>query len=385
MTKEMPRCWCGHTVLDPFTEDYLHCPKCETLVLARPPPNLTRRIESDEHDLYGKNYYLKHLTEDYGYPDIESRTRADLADRCIYWLDSLLRYKKPGSRLLEIGCGPAASVALFRAAGFDATGLELSPWLADYARKTWDIPMLQGPLEDQAIEPESIDIITLFDVVEHLPDPLETLTRCRGFLAPSGIIVVQTPCYPEDTTYDDLKSAGHPFLEHLKPAEHLFLFSKTALQRILREAGFSSVHFEEPIFSHYDQYAFGGTARELRPRPASAPIHLDGDRTRRIVEALLTVYRRYRQTSELVQDRDRRLAELDTQLHEANETARRLLAKADERTATAEQKRAETEQQLQEANRRLAELDAQLRELNETAREALAKADERAATAEQKR
>ncbi len=106
-------------------------------------------VREDEAGLYGKNYYLQHLQKDYGYPDLETRARADLPERCLHWLRTVLKFVPgPGARTLELGCGHGGFVAMQRWAGLDATGLELSPWLVGKAREWFGVPVLQGRLED---------------------------------------------------------------------------------------------------------------------------------------------------------------------------------------------------------------------------------------------
>jgi 2-polyprenyl-3-methyl-5-hydroxy-6-metoxy-1,4-benzoquinol methylase len=287
MTKATARCWCGNEDLLPFSDDYLRCAECETLVLARRPENLTSRIQDEDTELYGRSYYLRHLTEDYGYPDLESRMRADLPERCLHWLKTLLSYKSPGARTLELGCGHGASVALFRAAGYDATGLELSPWLVEFARKSWDIPVLAGPLEDQRIAPASLDAILAFDVLEHLTDPFATISAAVPLLKSDGILVLQTPCYAEGRTFQDFAGSKHPFLTHFKPAEHLYLFSETAARLLMQRVGLERVVFEPAIFAHYDQY-FVASRTAFSARPLEPLTQAEQTTTpRRLVQALI--------------------------------------------------------------------------------------------------
>ncbi|MGQ9532551.1 MAG: class I SAM-dependent methyltransferase, partial [Desulfotomaculales bacterium] len=118
------------------------------------------------------------------------RARTDLPERCLYWLRTLLKYKLPPGRVLELGCGHGGFVALLRWAGFEAIGLELSPWVVGFARQTFGIPTLLGPVENQVIEPSSLEAIVLMDVLEHLPNPLSTLRHCLELLKQDGIFVI---------------------------------------------------------------------------------------------------------------------------------------------------------------------------------------------------
>ena len=193
-----------------------------------------------------------------------------MPERCLHWLRTTLKYVPgPGARTLELGCGHGGFVAMQRWAGLDATGLELSPWLVSRARDWFGIPVLQGRLEDQDLSAGSFDAVALMDVLEHLPDPRQTIGRAVSLLrSPGGFLLIQTPCYPAGVSYESLCAQDHPFLVQLKPMEHLYLFSEKALARLCTELGVGEVRFEPAIFAHYDQYAVASAA-PLRERPAA--------------------------------------------------------------------------------------------------------------------
>src|SRR5262249_47779567 len=90
--KHASKCWCGNTDLRPFSPDYLRCPVCETLVLARMPDPESLRVVDDNRDFYGRQYYESWLTDQYGYPNLTDRARTDLPERCLHWLRVLLKY-----------------------------------------------------------------------------------------------------------------------------------------------------------------------------------------------------------------------------------------------------------------------------------------------------
>ena len=105
----------------------------------------------------------------------------------MHWLQTLVKFKRPPAETIELGCAHGGFVALMQWAGFTARGLELSPWIVKFAEQTFGIPMLLGPIEDQPIEPASLDVIALMDVLEHLPDPVGTMAHCLRLLKPDGI------------------------------------------------------------------------------------------------------------------------------------------------------------------------------------------------------
>jgi SAM-dependent methyltransferase len=177
----------------------------------------------------------------------------------MHWLRTMLRFKPPPARVLEIGCAHGGFVALLRWAGYDALGLELSPFVVDFARKTFDITVLLGPIEQQSLPEKSLDAIVLNDVVEHLSDPLATLSCCARLLKDDGVFVVQMPDYP-NKSYEELRARDDYFLHHVdgKEKQHLHLFSRRAARRLLGELGFTSLMFEPAMFEIYDMYFVAG-------------------------------------------------------------------------------------------------------------------------------
>lgn len=261
-------CWCGDARQFAYSDEFNVCRTCGTLISRAPVPPEALRVRTDTDELYAKDYWLERQQAKYGFPSIRERARLDLPERCVHWLRLLLRHKLPGPgmRTLEIGCAHGGYVALMAWAGYEAHGTEMSPWVVDYARATFGVPVTAGRIEDQsAWPPASFDAIILNDVLEHLPDPLATLTRAAGLLKPDGIFIIQTPEYKEHLAYADLAKADDLFLRHMagKNDEHLYLYSRRATGTLWSRLGFESVAFHEPIFA-YDQFyvAARGTPAE---------------------------------------------------------------------------------------------------------------------------
>lgn len=236
----------------PFCAGYRRCDACQTLVADGPDAQTDTRVNDDSADYYGREYWFAHQTQELGCPDIVIRSRSDLAERCVHWLRSLLQYKLPPAKVLEIGCAHGGFVAMLRQAGFDATGLELSPSIVNFAKQTFDVPVLTGPIEDQAVRENSLDVIVLMDVMEHLPRPVQTLERCLDLLKPNGILLVQTPGYPERTSLTQMRATGQKFPMMLDPNEHLFLFSPASATELFRRLGAPYIEFMPAIFGFYD-------------------------------------------------------------------------------------------------------------------------------------
>jgi 2-polyprenyl-3-methyl-5-hydroxy-6-metoxy-1,4-benzoquinol methylase len=252
-----PICWCGENDLTTYSPQYLLCATCGTLV-SRIGFLADKTLSRDELlALYGKDYYVDFQVLERGNPDLLRRARADLPERCLYWLRTLLLYLLPPGRILEIGCSHGGFVAMLRSIGFDAMGLELSPWVVEFARHTFGIPVLQGLLEEQSLAEQSFHAVVLNDVVEHLVDPLATLRCCARLLCPEGILVVQMPSFPEGSSYDELRDRKDLFLKLMTGEwanqHHLHLFSPRATQRLFQRLHFTSMDIVPALFP-YDQY-----------------------------------------------------------------------------------------------------------------------------------
>ena len=280
-------CWCRASALVPFTEEYARCSSCETLVLTRHGPAGQARVVDDDADFYGRGYWFSHQENDLGHPNLVARARQDLAERCVYWLRALLRYRLPPGRVLELGCAHGGFVWLLSAAGFDAAGLELSPWVVEFARRTFGVRVYLGPLEDQALEPASLDVIAAMDVIEHLADPADTIERCASLLVDDGVLLLQTPRYAEGATIAALRAANDPFLSMLRADQHIYLFSESSLRQLLRRAGLAHVALLPAIFGHYDMFVVA-SRRPLVTRPDAARDDALADTpAARLVQALL--------------------------------------------------------------------------------------------------
>ncbi|NEO06105.1 methyltransferase domain-containing protein [Moorena sp. SIO3I8] len=279
-------CWCGNTELTEFSPDYLACSQCGTLVSKTGLRAEQLRIKDDNHDFYGKEYWLSYQTEHYGFPDIRQRARQDLPERCLYWLRTLMAYKLPPAKVLELGCAHGGFVAMMGWAGFEAMGLELSPWVVEFAQQTFNMPILSGPLEDQQLEPESFDAIVLYDVMEHLPDPVATISHGASLLKEDGIFIVQMPNYEEGKTYSEMVAQKDHFLKLMQPIEHIHLLSRRGASQFFKNLGFEFLQFEQQLFD-YDMFFVASRQPFVPYTDEQISYYLLKSQSGRMVQALL--------------------------------------------------------------------------------------------------
>ena len=397
----MRACWCGDTELALFSSEYAQCQKCGTLVSQKVLPENQFTVSDDETDFYGKQYWLKHQDQDFGFPDIYKRSRNDMIERNLHWLRVLLKYALPPAQVLEVGCGHGSFVALMQQAGYKATGVELSPWVVDYARKTFNIDVRMGPVESLGFSHGSFDVIVLMDVLEHLSDPVAMISHCINLLKDNGFLLIQTPKFKEQLSHNDLIDQGDLFLEMLIPDEHIYLFSERSAKALFKLLGAEYVYFEPAIFSHYDMFFVVSQMPLVMHEIEEIETTLLANPNGRFALALLDLQasciakdERLAELTAWVQEREARLVDLDRQVRELNALLRDSEADGLERgrqiselTAWLQEAQADRQARgqqvleltawVQERESRLAELDRQVRELNALLRDSEADGLER--------
>ena len=133
-------------------------------------------------------------------------------------------------RLLDVGCGAGYFLDAARKAGWLVQGVELSAAAAHVGREQLGLDIFQGTLADAAFPDASFDVLTLFEVLEHLRDPGTVLAEARRILKPGGLLAVQVP--------NDL-DAYRAWLSRsdnrwwVIPPLHLFYFTEPTLRRWL--------------------------------------------------------------------------------------------------------------------------------------------------------
>ena len=98
-----------------------------------------------------------------------------------------------GVRLLDVACGSGLAIELARIQGATCCGIDASQRLVAVARdRNPDSDIRVGDMKALPWEDESFDVVTMWDVIEHLSDPLTELKRMHRVLKPNGLLAVST-------------------------------------------------------------------------------------------------------------------------------------------------------------------------------------------------
>lgn len=137
-----------------------------------------------------------------------------------------------GRRLLDVGAYTGVFVEIAAKHGWDAWGVEPSAWAVEEARRQ-GLQMVLGTLEDGSFPAGSYSVITLWDVIEHVDDPLLTLQTAWRVLEPGGYLVVHT--MDLNSLFARLMGKCWPWFMEM----HLTYFTRATLLAMLVKAGFS--------------------------------------------------------------------------------------------------------------------------------------------------
>ena len=149
----------------------------------------------------------------------------------------LQRCARGGGRqaaLLDIGCGSGTFLHLARQRGFDAHGMDVSEQAVAVARAQYDLAVHCGDIGSDLWQARAFDFITMFHVLEHLPDPRQALDYAHGLLKPDGSLILQVP----NAASLQARAFGARWYG-LDVPRHLINFTPRSLGLLLDQAGFS--------------------------------------------------------------------------------------------------------------------------------------------------
>jgi 2-polyprenyl-3-methyl-5-hydroxy-6-metoxy-1,4-benzoquinol methylase len=227
--------------------DVLLCRECTVSFLSHIPN------EAELPTLYGAEYYQTRAQ--YYFGNVIWNPQQGLSDQNIQKfqraLQRLRKLKPVGGRLLDVGCGVGIFLEMARRDGWETQGIDASPYAVAQAREHFGLAVQNSLNVGEAnLTLGSFDVITLWDSLEHFPDPLGQLRGISRLLKKDGVLLLNTP------NADALMRRIAEFLfvatggrfsypvGKLHHRFHLYYFTQKALRRLLEQTGFGVVALE---------------------------------------------------------------------------------------------------------------------------------------------
>ncbi len=225
---------CGSGDVRPYCPEnglgLVQCQDCELVYVgARPSPE-------ELYALYGETYFHNDESGVVGYSDYiadEANIRRTAQRR----FDHIERFIQPG-RLLDVGCAMGFFIDEVAKRGWQVEGLDVSAFAVQYVRERFGHVAHHGSLTEVPLEAGKYDLITMWDVIEHVPDPTAYVRRAAQLLRSGGILELATP----DIGSLPARLTGKRWIGYKLSEEHVYYFSVKTLTRLLEEAGFEVAH-----------------------------------------------------------------------------------------------------------------------------------------------
>ena len=217
-----------YIIKDGFT--YVKCRVCDFIYSN---PQLTwEAIEKGYNDIEVRSYFLNELL----IPFVEPGQQKGFQER-LNRISLLLTSKT--RRLLDIGCAAGNFLKIAGEMGFDAEGLELDDINVRYAKEKRSLNAHMNTLDEMEYPESTFDVVTLWDVLEHLSEPMQTLREVSRVMRRGGIIGISTinhACANQKI----LKAQWRYWM----PPDHICSFTPPILRKMLKEAGFTVISEE---------------------------------------------------------------------------------------------------------------------------------------------
>ena len=200
------------------------CKKCG-LVYLNPRPN-----QKEIDDKYSAEYHIgKLLIQE---PKTESEIE-DKINRNTGMVTKIVKQFGTKGNLLDIGCSTGFFLACLQRYGWQVTGVDISEWASNFAREKLGLNVFTGTV-GQVRFTERFDVVTMYHILEHLPNPLKTLKGIPELMADRGVLIIKGPNLGSfDRMWHGEKWRGYdlPF--------HLYHFTPKTYSMILDKAGFT--------------------------------------------------------------------------------------------------------------------------------------------------
>ncbi len=195
------------------------------------------REDISAQDYYNEGYFRGEKAK-YGYIDYYKEREYIIYNFKRYW-KKVEKYKN-GGRVLDVGC---ATGSFLECAGrnWQGYGLDISKYASKIAQENLGTKIETCQLPEAPWQSGFFDLITMWDMLDHLSNPVENLFKCHQLLKKEGVLVLNVG----DTSSLFAKICGKKWYIMIPPT-HLYFFNKLTITAMLNKAGFEVLKIERP-------------------------------------------------------------------------------------------------------------------------------------------
>jgi SAM-dependent methyltransferase len=223
-------------------------------------------------EVYDEGYWRSSAPKDRGYGDYRRDAPLYLATYRRRLSVVRRHFARPG-RVLDVGCAAGYFLSVMKDEGWDVTGIEPSDAIRPHAEDRLGPGRVHGGFLGEVPLPEgSFDLVTMWDVIEHIPDAVGAARAVRRLLAPGGRFLIET----QDVRSLAARALGKRW-QHYKHAEHIYHFDRRTIADLLARAGFRVLENRPWLGGKYVSLGFvAERAGRLHPLAAAlcAPLRL---------------------------------------------------------------------------------------------------------------
>lgn len=154
-----------------------------------------------------------------------------------------IEHSKTGGQLLDVGCGPGLLEQVLDRTRWQVTGIEMSPYIADFGRTQLGSNVITARFEDVELRPASFDVVVMKYVLDHMEEPFEALLKARHVIKPDGLLVIA-----DLININSFCARWFADGFRLIHAMHFTYFSPKTITLHLGRAGFAVQRIEYPYF-----------------------------------------------------------------------------------------------------------------------------------------
>lgn len=225
------------------TDEVVRCNGCGLVRLALPHPGYEEldKVYSQDYFHERESYFFKD-----GIIDASGVLSAHVKDfqEGLNWIGT---YKSPPGKLLDIGCATGTFLSIAKKEDWECYGVEISDYAASIAREKVGVDIFNGSLRKASFPDGFFDVVTMWDTIEHLSEPLEELSEVWRVLKPGGIFLINTP--NEESfmrmvarfLYKVSSGFIRSPINSLYHCYHLYYFTTATMSLLFRKSGFNII------------------------------------------------------------------------------------------------------------------------------------------------